>query len=78
MAEREYAHYEWLGRKIILQFLPSNQEHFKPEELVKMRLAIKNVPELLLRVFEINTQNYYREKNAAFRSDLNLEGLVPA
>lgn len=43
-----------------------------------LKLAIKNVPELLLRVFEINGYNYYREKQDHFKPSLNLEGLVPA
>lgn len=58
--------------------MPWNKEHYRPEDSVSLKVAVKNVPELLLRVFEINGYNYYREKKDTFKPSLNLEGLVPA
>ena len=57
---------------------PTNQSEFGATEAVHLDLRLKNVAQLLVRVFEINTENYYRQHLAAFRSDLNLEGLLPA
>ena len=39
-------------------------------------LYVKNVDTLIVKVFEINTQNFYREHLAEIGSDINLDGLV--
>lgn len=35
-----------------------------------------NVPKLLVKIFEINTDNYYRKNMSNFTSDINLDGLI--
>ena len=37
---------------------------------------MKNVPSLIVKVFEINAANYYREKGREIDTDINLDGLV--
>ncbi len=69
---------EAAARRSRLDFLPENNDRFRPDEEVEFRVAVQNVSSLLLRVFEVNTENYYLEKGEPFRADLNLEGLVPA
>ena len=76
--EEDFEEYEKLNRERRLDFLDQNKEHYRPEDEVVLKVAVKNVPELLLRVFEINGHNYYREKKTPFKPSLNLEGLVPA
>ena len=78
MEEHEYSRFEELARTVEIEFLPTNQSEFRATEAVHLDLRLKNVAQLLVRVFEINTENYYRQHLAAFRSDLNLEGLLPA
>ena len=41
-----------------------------------MDLEIKNIQELYVKIFEINTESYYRKHLAPFDSDVNLEGLL--
>ena len=41
-----------------------------------IHLNITNVPKLQVKVFEINTDNYYRKFKTQFSSDINLDGLV--
>ncbi len=59
-----------------LEFAPANKTAFKANDPVELSLWTKNVPTLLVRVFEINTRNYYREKGEEVPSNLDLDGLV--
>jgi hypothetical protein len=42
-----------------LAYAPSNPKHVKPADPVILQLDIKNVPSLLIKVYEINTRTYY-------------------
>lgn len=42
-----------------LSYAPSNPKHVKPADPVVLQLDIKNVPSLLVKVYEINTRTYY-------------------
>src|SRR5208283_3958448 len=46
------------------------------DEPVKLDLFIKNVPNLIVKVFEVNTQNFYRTQLREVDTDINLDGLV--
>ena len=39
---------------------------------------MKNVPQLFVKIYEFNSENYYRKTMAPFRTDVNLDGLVAA
>ncbi len=41
-----------------------------------MDVNVKNVKKLIVKIFEINTTNYYRENKREISSDINLDGLV--
>src|SRR5207248_2281593 len=43
---------------------------------VRLDLFVKNVPNLLVKVFEINALNYYRTYQREVDTDINLDGLV--
>jgi len=45
---------------------------------VKLELNIKNVPELVIRVFEFNTETYYKKNLKPFDTSINLHGMVPS
>ena len=45
-------------------------------EPVRLDLYVKNVPNLLVKVFEVNTANYYRAVQREVDTDINLDGLV--
>lgn len=78
MEDWEYTRFEELARNVEILFVPGNPVCFAPNETVELRVRLKNVASLLLQVFEVNSENYYRRHLAPFRSDLNLEGLIPA
>lgn len=68
--------YQALKDRIDLDFAPTNQRYFAAEEPVRLDLDVKNVRSLIVRVFEINTRNYYREFGREVNTDINLDGLV--
>lgn len=69
--------YKALIDRVEIEFEPGNPRQFGLSELVKLRLSLKNVPRLLIKVFEINTENYYRRNAQEIGTDINLDGLVP-
>ena len=45
----------------MIEFAECNSEYFPKEEPVVLHIDVKNVPTLHLKIFEINTENYYRK-----------------
>ncbi|HUG70756.1 MAG TPA: hypothetical protein VMM76_23605, partial [Pirellulaceae bacterium] len=68
--------YQALKDRIDLDFAPTNPKFFAADDPVSLDLHIKNVETLIVRVFEINTQNYYREHKREVNADINLDGMV--
>ena len=52
-----------------------NKKQFEVNEEVELFVNIKNVLKLQVKVFEINTDNYYRKNMTNFTTDINLDGL---
>ena len=45
---------------------------------MNIKLEIKNVPELVIKVFEFNTETYYKKNLKPFDTSINLHGMVPS
>jgi hypothetical protein len=58
-----------------LKFLPENKDKFKVDDLVNLRLEIKNVDAVHCKVFEFNTLTYYRKNLKPFDTTIDLDGL---
>ena len=69
--------YKQFKERVDLDFEPTNPRHFKADQPVTLQVAIKNVPALIVKVFEINTEAYYRQNGREIDTDINLDGLVP-
>ncbi len=69
--------YQQLMERVDLDFLPTNPVYFQPVENVELELYLKNVKTMIVKVFEINTENYYRKHNSEVDTNINLDGLVP-
>jgi len=65
-----------LKERIDLELLPTNPEFVDADDPVMLSLAIKNVEKLIVRTFEVNTYNYYREKKSEISTAIDLDGLV--
>ena len=70
------AQFQLLKERVDLDFAVTNKTQFGPDEPVKLDLFLKNVKTLIVKVFEINTQTYYRGQLKEVDTDINLDGLV--
>ncbi|MES2708459.1 MAG: hypothetical protein V4726_17840 [Verrucomicrobiota bacterium] len=70
------AAYQQLRTRTDLEFDPGCREDWLPQDEVALDLYIKNVPQLLVKVFEINTENVHRSTGQQVNTDLDLDGLV--
>lgn len=68
--------YRRLKERVDIDFAPDNPETFGAGDTVKLTAFVKNVPGLIVKVYEINTLNYYRETGRPLDLALNLDGLV--
>jgi hypothetical protein len=65
-----------LKERVDIDFAATNKTDFAADEPVRLDLFIKNVPNLLVKVFEINAVNFYRTQQREVDTDVNLDGLV--
>lgn len=70
--------FQSLKDKIELQFTPRNAKVFRSDELISLELAVKNVGHLVVKIFQINTVNYYETHGAELQSSLDLDGMIPS
>lgn len=70
------AEYQALKERVDLDFAYTNPRQFAADAAVSLDLDIKNVGTLIVKVFEINTRNFYRENLREVNTDINLDGLV--
>jgi hypothetical protein len=68
--------YKRLKERVDIDFAPDNPALFGADDEVKLAAFVKNVPALLVKVYEINTFNYYRETGQPLNLAVNLDGLV--
>ena len=68
--------YQALKDRIDLDFAPTNKTTLRPDDPVTLALDIKNVKKLIVKVYEINAFNYYRDRQKEVGTDINLDGLV--
>ncbi len=68
--------YKRLKERVDIDFAPENPVVFGAGDAVKLTALVKNVPALLVKVYEINTLNYYRQTGQPLNLAINLDGLV--
>lgn len=65
-----------LKDRIEIAFSPDNLQEHPVADAVDLTARIKNVKELLVKVYEINALNFYLNEKREINTDLNLDGLV--
>ena len=70
------AAYQELKDRVDLDFDPTCKKRFADGETITADLHVKNVSNLIVKVYEINTFNYFRNFGQEINTDLNLDGLV--
>ena len=68
--------YARLKERVDIEFAEANPAAFGADDAVSLTAFVKNVPSLLVKVYEINTFNYYRETRQPLNLAVNLDGLV--
>ncbi len=68
--------YQRLKERVDLDFPPENRRFFDRGEAVSLDLFVKNVETLIVKIFELNTFNYYTAKLAEIDTAVDLDGLV--
>lgn len=69
--------YPDLKARVDIRFAPENPRFFQADEPVSLELDIKNVQTLIIKVYAINTFNYYQAHGKPVDTAINLDGLVP-
>jgi hypothetical protein len=68
--------YRRLKERVDIDFAPDNPGVIGADAAVKLTAFVKNAPALIVKVYEINTFNYYRQTGQPLNLALNLDGLV--
>ncbi|MBM3878823.1 MAG: hypothetical protein FJ387_03760 [Verrucomicrobia bacterium] len=68
--------YQRLKERVDLEFAPDNPDRFGIDAPVQLAAFVKHVAVLIVKVYEINTLNYYRQNAQPLNLALNLDGLV--
>uniref|UniRef100_A0A6B2KWL3 Uncharacterized protein n=1 Tax=Arcella intermedia TaxID=1963864 RepID=A0A6B2KWL3_9EUKA len=65
-----------ITERVEIEFPASNITHFSAKTPVALEVDLKNIKTLLVKVFEINLANYYKDKQSEVTGDIDLDGLV--
>jgi transcription termination factor NusB len=65
-----------LKDRIDIDFAHTNQSDYGVDEPVRLDLYVKNVPSLIVKIYEINAKSFYRNNLREIDTDINLDGLV--
>ena len=68
--------YKQLKERIDIDFAYTNKTELTADDPMGVDIYVKNVETLIVKVFEINAQNFYRENLREIGPDINLDGLV--
>ena len=70
------ATYQRLKERVDLDFAFTNKTAFGVDDAVVLDLHVKNVKTLIVKVFELNSLNYYRTTGREVHTGISLDGLV--
>jgi hypothetical protein len=65
-----------LRESIEITLLQYNKQIYLPSDSVQIDVELKNVPTLIVKVFEINTERYFKDNLKQLPDDIQLDGLV--
>ena len=65
-----------LQSRIELKFALNNPTYYRPSDAVRLTLDLKNVKELLVKVYRLNARNILSQQKQPIGTDLDLDGLV--
>lgn len=69
--------YKDLRNRVDIDFAYTSKADFDLDSPVTVEVNVKNVQKLIVKVFEINTANFYRDRQMAIDTNIELDGLLP-
>ncbi|WP_395736053.1 autotransporter-associated beta strand repeat-containing protein [Prosthecobacter sp.] len=70
------AEFQRLKERVDIEFPATNAPEFKPGDDIQFDVTVKNTPKLIVKIFELNTLNFFQTQQRQLNTDLNLDGLV--
>ena len=68
--------YQTLKERVDVDFAPENPTYFERNEPVTLQVDVKNVKTLVVKLFEINTLNYFLTHKKDVDTSVDLDGLI--
>lgn len=68
--------FQQLKERVDIEFPSTNNQLFQPGDEIRFDVAVKNTPKLIVKIFELNTLNFFQTRGQQINTDLNLDGLV--
>lgn len=66
----------WLRDEVRLQITQQNRAKLRADDQVDVELALKNVPALTIKVFEIDRAAYFHHTQSAAHAAIDLDGMI--
>ena len=68
--------FQALKERVEIEFASSIRPRFRSQDDISLELFVKNVKTLIVKTYEINAVNYYRDQGQHVSSNISLDGLV--
>jgi autotransporter-associated beta strand protein len=68
--------FQQLKDRVDIEFPATNAPQFSPGDDIQFDVTVKNTPKLIVKIFELNTLNFFQTQQRQLNTDLNLDGLV--
>ncbi len=68
--------YQALKDRVDIDFAATNPDAFRSNDDVQLKLNVKNVKKLIVKIYEVNTENFYRDQGREVNTDIQLDGLI--
>lgn len=68
--------FQALKDRVDIEFPATNSTAFLPGDDIAFDVVAKNTPKLIVKIFELNTLNFFQTQQRQLNTDLNLDGLV--
>ncbi len=68
--------FQALKERVDIEFPKSSPAVFQPADEVKVDVVLKNTPKLIVKIYELNTLNFFLTQKRQLNTDLSLDGLV--
>lgn len=68
--------FQQFKERVDIEFPSTNAPQFMPGDDIAFDVIVKNTPKLIVKIFELNTLNFFQTQQRQLNTDLNLDGLV--